>query len=378
MEAGPFSISDIVKLTGTHEELVRVSLDKLQAIGLLGSSNSKSSPGYILLPDSGYVFGVDLGGTKIMAAIADLSGRIVAELTEATDSRGDFHVLNQIRQIAARLLARVSLGALDIRAIAVGIPGAVDPVTGVTSLLPNIEGFGELHIGDGLAERFDCTVVVENDVNMAVLGEAWRGSAIGRKHVSFLSLGTGVGLGNIVAGKLLRGISGAAGEIAFMPIGRDLTSSDARKYGSFELEVGTQGIVARCRSLGATSVNSAKDVFDLLENGDRAAIQTIEETARYIALAITSVQFLFDPELVVLGGSIGTRMELVSRIANILPELAAKPVQIVASGLGSRAGLFGAISLAIGQALSEQLDEPQANPNETAARISVATAMQRI
>ena len=358
MREGSFSVSDIMALTRASEAQIADALDTLQTAGLACISNGDDGGlmRYAALPNAGFCLGVDLGGTKILAALSDLSGRIVAEIAERTDPRGDYHVLDQIKGIAGQLAAMASLTSSDIQTIAVGIPGAVSPATGVTSLLPNINGFADIHIGRGLGERFGRHVIVENDVNMAILGEAWRGSAKGRRNASFMALGTGVGLGNIAEGELLRGMTGAAGEIAFLPIGRNVTSGEARKYGSFELEVGTRGIVARCQDLGAAGIVSAKDVFDLLETGNSAAVQTIDETARYIALAITCVQFLLDPELVVLGGSIGSRIELASRVEALLPAMAAAPVKIAVSQLGNRAGLLGALSLAIKQSLLEHME----------------------
>ena len=146
MREGAFSVSDIMALTRASEALIADALETLHAAGLAGISD-RGDGGlmrYAALPNAGYCLGVDLGGTKILAAISDLSGRIVAEIAERTDPRGDYHVLDQIKGIAGQLAAMASLALSDIQTIAVGIPGAVSPATGVTSLLPNINGFVNL------------------------------------------------------------------------------------------------------------------------------------------------------------------------------------------------------------------------------------------
>ena len=227
------------------------------------------------------------------------------------------------------------------------MPGVVDPQTGAVSLVPNIRGLSQLSAPKTLADLFGKPVTIENDVNLAMLGEAWQGCAQGAQNAAFLALGTGVGLGLIVNGQLARGAKGAAGEIAYLPIGRDFVSDDARDIGAFELEVGSAGILRRYREASSSSAATVREIFGRLEAGEREAIETIETTARSVALAVTAIEALLDPELIVLGGSIGLREELAARVRKHLSALFARPVDIRASALGARAGLVGAVSLAV-------------------------------
>src|SRR5580693_6746638 len=267
--------------------------------------------------DTGYCFGADLGGTKLAAAIADARGSIVAELTEPTDPRGAAYVAEQIAACAEKLAKTVGIEATQARHVMVGIPGAIDPRTGRVSLTPNIAGLEDYDVLGYLRGRFGPDVAIENDVNLAMLGEHALGSA---------------------------------GEIADLPIGRDPTSQLPSAGGTFELEVGSLAIVDRYRREGGTAAATVRDIFRLLEQGDEVAASVLDTTARWVALAVVTLQSLLDLELIVFGGSIGVRPELYERVRTVLPALFSRPINIAPSRLGDRAGLIGA-AWAAGQAL---------------------------
>ena len=202
--------------------------------------------------ETAHCFAADLGGTKLAAAMADAHGRIVAELTEPTDRRGGAYVAEQIAACAEKLAQAVGIEATRPRHVMVGVPGAIDPLTGRISLTPNIVGLQDFDVLGYLRGRFGPEVAIENDVNLAMLGEQALGCASRCRNAAFLALGTGAGLGLLVDGKLFRGARGSAGEIADLPIGRDPTSQTPSVPGSFELEVGSLAIVERYRRQGGT------------------------------------------------------------------------------------------------------------------------------
>jgi predicted NBD/HSP70 family sugar kinase len=300
--------------------------------------------------EADYCFAADLGGTKLAAAIADAHGRIVAELTEPTDPRGAAYVAEQIAACADKLAQTVGIDIARARHVMVGIPGAIDPRTGRVSLTPNIAGLEDFDVLDFLRGRFGPDVAIENDVNLAMLGEHALGCASHCRNAAFLALGTGVGLGLLINEKLYRGACGSAGEIADLPIGRDPTSQIPSAGGSFELEVGSLAIVDRYRRQGGTAAATVRDIFQLLEQGDAVAGSVLDTTARWVALAVVSLQSLLDLELIVFGGSIGVRPELYERVQRALPALFSRPIAIAPSQLGDRAGLIGA-AWAAGRAL---------------------------
>jgi predicted NBD/HSP70 family sugar kinase len=240
----------------------------------------------------------------------------------------------------------------------VGVPGAVDPHTARVSLTPNIAGLEDFDVLGYLRERFGPEVAIENDVNLAMLGEQAVGCASGCHNAAFLALGTGAGLGLLIDDKLFRGARGAAGEIADLPIARDPTSQIPSATNAFELEVGSLAIVDRYRRQGGTGAATVRDIFRLLEEGDDVAAAVLETTAGWVALAVATLQSLLDLELIVFGGSIGMRPELYERVQRALPAVFARPVTIAPSKLGDRAGLIGAVSAAA-QALRQNREPAQ-------------------
>jgi predicted NBD/HSP70 family sugar kinase len=296
--------------------------------------------------EPGYCFAADLGGTKLAAAIADARGRIVAELTEPTEQRGAAHVTEQIAACADKLARAAGIEVRQARHVMVGIPGAVDPRTGRVSLTPNVAGLDDFDVLGDLRGRFGPDVAIENDVNLAMLGEHALGCASGCRNAAFLALGTGIGLGLLIDNKLFRGARGAAGEIADLPIGCNPTSQIPSATGALELEVGSPAIVDRYRRQGGTGAITVRDIFRLLEEGDPVAASVLDTTARWMALAVATLQSLLDLELIVFGGSIGVRPELYERVRRALPSLFARPIIIEPSRLGDRAGLIGAVCAA--------------------------------
>jgi predicted NBD/HSP70 family sugar kinase len=319
--------------------------------------------------ETAHCFAADLGGTKLAAAMADARGRIVAELTEPTDPRGGAYVAEQIAACADKLARAVGVEARRVRHIMVGVPGAIDPLTGRVSLTPNIEGLQDFDVLGYLRGRFGPDVVIENDVNLAMLGEQMLGCASRCRNAAFLALGTGAGLGLLIDGKLFRGARGSAGEIADLPIGRDPTSQTPFLPGSFELEVGSLAIVDRYRRQGGTAAVTVRDIFKFLEEGDEVAAAVLDTTARWVALAVATLQSLLDLELIVLGGSIGVRAEMYARVQRALPAIFSRPVTIAPSQLGDRAGLIGAVCAAA-QALRQHHEPAQ----RTAPNVSCQTA----
>ncbi|MEO8006297.1 MAG: ROK family protein [Betaproteobacteria bacterium] len=304
--------------------------------------------------DAEFCFAADLGGTKLAAAIADARGSIVAELTEPTDPRGAAYVAEQISACADRLAQTTGIDAKLMRHVMVGIPGAIDPRTGQVSLTPNIAGLDSFNILDFLRNRFGPDVAIENDVNLAMVGEHALGCARRCRNAAFLALGTGTGLGLLIDDKLFRGTCGSAGEIADLPIGRDPASQLTSAANAFELEVGSIAIVDRYRRQGGAGAVTVRDIFKLLEQGDAVAASVLDTTARWVALAVVTLQSLLDLELIVFGGSIGVRPELYDRVRQTLPALLPRRIATAQSELGDRAGLIGA-AWAAGQALRKNL-----------------------
>jgi predicted NBD/HSP70 family sugar kinase len=348
--AGEISRPELARATGLSKQTVSDAVRDLERRGWLqASGQSRGALGrsaiiYRIRNEAAFVFACDLGGTKLHIALADFSGTIVAEMLEPTDQRSGKHLLSQIRVIAGKLARKAKLDRDRIRLAVVGIAGVVDPLSGRLAFGPNVPAFGSANVIDGMRRAFGCDVVIENDVNLAVLGEYWQGRGRGIANLAFIALGTGIGMGLLANGALVRGAHGAAAEIGYLPLAGDPFEPRNVAEGTFESVVGTDGILQRYRDAGGGHVNGVKDVLDALNSGDKIAQRIIDDTARWTAIGIAAVAALLDPELVVLGGGIGTRPELISRVEAHLARCLLRPVPVAPSPLENRATLLGAIA----------------------------------
>lgn len=286
--------------------------------------------------------GIDLGGSKIRGAIADSDGRIHGELTEKTDLAGGRRVLDQIQRMVEQLQATSGLTA---ERVAVGSPGVMD-IQGRFQLSFNIDDLAELALADELQDRLKVPVAVENDVNIAALGEQWQGLGSGHRNFAVLALGTGLGMGLVVNGRLHRGARGFAGEIAYLPIGADPRSEGSRRIGALETAVGTHGLLHRYSEAGGRA-HDAIEVFNAASDGDEIARQVVDEEAYLVAQAILAVCTVIDPELVIMTGGMGADPVFVDQVRSATKEICPHDVRIERSQLGERAGVVGAVAAAL-------------------------------
>jgi len=285
------------------------------------------------------LLGCDVGGTKVYSVLTDLEGRCLAEVYEATDPKGGAALMAQLRQHRDQLLAKAGAGPL--MAAGIGIPGVVNPKTGHVSRMPNITGLNETNLAARLSGVLGVPVAVENDVNLAVQGEYWLGHRAG--CMAFLALGTGIGLGQIVNGQLLRGANGAAGEAAVLPIGANPFDAATFATGALESTVGSASLVAAYEALGGTPGQTVRDLF---ASDDPRFCGLLEGVAERLALAVLSVAAITDPDIVVFGGSVGQRPEIVARVSERLRQLPVSMPDCRVTRLGNKAGVLGAVWLA--------------------------------
>jgi glucokinase len=293
------------------------------------------------------VFGVDLGGTYLRAAAADGSGNVLSERAEHVDNPTGQAFAARVRELADELCPE------GPAAIAVGLPGPV-AAGGLVGHLVNTPALNGAPIRSLLQEEFDVPVVIENDVNLAALGEQRRGRARGVQDVAFIAVGTGVGMGILVGGRVLRGAHGGAGELGLLPMAPDRTASDLRELGPLEVVAAGAGLAARW-SAHTGQPASGRDVFTAAEAGDSVALALLDDQARALAMGVRAVQALLDPELFVFGGGMGMRHEVLARVQAALAAHGTPPPEVELSALGERAGLVGALEAAIDAAGEAQL-----------------------
>jgi predicted NBD/HSP70 family sugar kinase len=211
---------------------------------------------------------------------------------------------------------------------------------------PNIPGIEDLDFRTAVAESVGTPVLLENDVNLAVLGEQWLGAGQVADHLAFIALGTGIGAGLIANGSLLRGATGAAGELGYLPFGADPFEADSLRVGAFERVTATHGI--RASYLAATGRwLEVPAIFDAAGAGDEAAKTVLADVARQMARAVAAISAVTAPELVILGGSIGARPEIVAATRREVARCFPFPVRIEPSRLGNHASLSGAVAIGL-------------------------------
>ncbi len=260
-------------------------------------------------------------------------------------------------EIAGRVIDRARVTHERLLSAAISTPGIVDQVSHrVTSLAYNVSSDGGLDPLSALRARFDVPVLIENNVNLAALGESWEGLARGISTFAFISIGAGVGMGLVVDGEIVGGAHGGAGEIGYLPSSNDPYDERHRLHGGLEDEIGAAGILAAVATLPAHAAHpprSAHDVFALAQRGDQGARAVIDNVARRLGLAIASVIAVVDPELVVLGGGIGSNPALLAPVRATVAELVPLTAGIETSRLGDRAALVGAVAAALREARAQ-------------------------
>jgi predicted NBD/HSP70 family sugar kinase len=350
---GPTSRTDLARRTGLSRQTISEVVYELETAGWLKPQGRTSGkPGrsavvYEIDGRAGLAAAIDLGGTKLNVAIGDLVGNALAESLVPTDPRGGLHVVDQIATQVETLADQLDVTTRELRIAVLGTPGVFQSETTRIDFVPNIPGLGDIDVPAQLRRRLGVPVLIENDVNLAARGEQWRGHGAGIDNFVFIAFGTGVGMGIIADGHLLRGARGAAGEIGYLPLGGDPYDPRGFALGTFESAVGSAAIAERYAGFGGQHGLTVRDIFAALDSGNPAAIATVEETARLMAVAIAAVGAMLDPEVVILGGSIGLRSELLDAIRHYLPRCTPTPPRIEASVLGNRAALIGALGVAV-------------------------------
>jgi predicted NBD/HSP70 family sugar kinase len=281
-----------------------------------------------------YVLGVDLGGSNIRAALYDGGEAATAEVSQPTASSSAQAIVRQLGELGRRLARDAGVPPASIEGAGVGLPGVV--TDGRLRMAPNLPPFGDADLEAALADELGAEVVVDNDVNMATVGECWAGHGSGVDHFVFIAVGTGVGMGIVANGRVVQGFRGAAGEIGAMPVP---TSPGL----TLEEIAGGVGLVRRYAEVsGHASESTAVDVFADAERGKPAALQVIAAQVQAIALAAVAVQCVLDPQLIVLGGGIGSRPDFVARVRARVQEFDGSAVRLEPSALGAAAGMVGA------------------------------------
>ncbi len=355
---GPVTRPELATRTGLSRPAVAAAVRHLEQAGLVGAAGARDGRrgrkpmSYVVSDRAGFVVGVDIGGSNMRAGAANIFGEMICDEREPTEKDSPRKLQAQILRMVDRVVAVASAEHERPLAIGVSTPGVVDQVSRRVTLAYNISAAGDFDSLAVVGERFGVPVLLENNVNLAAVGERWAGAARGVSTFAFISIGAGVGMGVVIDDELVRGAHGAAGEIGYMPSHVNPFDESHRLHGGLEDEIGAAGILESLVRDGAHGdvPRSAQEVFELAEAGNERAHTVVEEVARRIGMTIAAVCAVIDPELVVLGGGIGANPSLVGPVRATAAALLPLAVRIETSRLGANASLYGAVAIALRRA----------------------------
>lgn len=305
--------------------------------------------------------GVDLGGTAIKVGICDTDGRLLQTFEGPTEvAKGPDTVIDNIENYIRRIVEESPYDWSQVAGIGAGVAGFTNVKEGVILLAPNV-GFKDVPIRSILEERLGKPVKIDNDANVAALGEAWSGAGKGIDNCVCYTLGTGVGGGIIINGKIVQGFSGMAGELGHIAVIPDLEAIQCGcgKMGCLETVSSATGIIRMAQdavergdrtSLSLLEEIAAKDVFDAAKAGDEAASRIISRAAFYLGKSMAAVAVTLNPERFIIGGGLSKAGEFLfeqirETFMKLTPEPVTRGVSIVPAELGNDAGMIGAAGL---------------------------------
>lgn len=372
--------SQLSELTGVSKVTVAQMLTRLEdrglvaAVGEQAGGRGPNATLYSVVPASAYVAGLYVEQGTVAVGVADVTGRVVAEVRE--DTNGSPEPVELVRSAVDRACGRAGVQVEQLSAFVIGSPGVVDPRTGDPLLAINLP---EWHEGvlEGLHGALRKPVLIENDVNLAAIAERSAGAAAGFDDFVLLWVGVGIGLATVLGGRLHRGVSGAAGEIGWLPVPGAPVTSHVRTpaEGGLQWLAGADGVralaarhgfeaprVRDCVRAAVTALSSRTSGGSAIGSGDpaaaaAAAAEFLGELAHRIALGATAVCAVLDPGLVVLGGEVGLAggAALADLVAGEVARMCPVPSHVVPTAVSSEPVLRGALLTAVDQARADLL-----------------------
>jgi predicted NBD/HSP70 family sugar kinase len=392
--AGPYSRAELARVSGLSKPTVSLALANLERAGLIRLAGQRTGvPGrtallYEVRPEAGFILGLDIGVRYLRGAVADLAGDVRARLSVPVRAATVGDRVAELVELADELCARAGITRAEVTATVVGSPGVYDPQRNLMALTGGLPGWDQPEALAGLRAAFGPALAIENDVDAAALAE--RALGVGQEADSFawVHVGTGIGMGLVLGGRLHRGVHGVAGEIAFLPVGGDppawsagpagglpagrvpadrvpaeritagpegviIDPGEVRRRGTLETAAGADGIVRAARRSGLTGLATARDVFAAAAAGDERAAAVVTGEARLVAAAICCVISVIDPSLIVLGGGIGQAPGFAEAVTVELAAIAPVLPEVRVSALGTDVVVDGCLAEAAAMAWTQ-------------------------
>ena len=297
-----------------------------------------------------YSIGIDLGGTNLRVAAIDSAGQVIDRVSvPAIYTGGPEYVVNEICQVVNNVRSRA--GASDLRGVGIGVPGFIDIDAGVVVGTANLPGFEDFPVRDEVQRALGIPIILENDANAAALGEMWMGAGRNVKDLILITLGTGIGGGIVIDGKILHGFRGMAGEIGHMTVFPDGNPCGCGNCGCLEKHASASAIAAMAGMMGiATKKFSSREVYELAVAGNVRAKLVFESMGRALGIALASLINLFNFPLYLITGGPLPAWDMFA--PTMFAEIEKRSFTYVRSGarvdkavLGGDAGLYGAAYL---------------------------------
>jgi predicted NBD/HSP70 family sugar kinase len=382
---GPVGRTDLARLTRLSKPTVNEIVDLLVRNGFIterppDDRGAATRPGprarlFQFRADLAHVIGIDVGADKILALLTDLSGEVLATarsgVTLVDDRNAPDSLLREVAAVARRAIRLSGLPQSSVRAVVVGTPGVIDPVSGRVTLAPQLPRWEGIPLAERLRSelKLDVPVLAQGEVHLSAIAERWLGTAKGIDNAVLIHLGIGIGSAAIINGEVYRGAEGAAGEIGYLPLWVD--EAFPSSVGPFEYAAGgaafsrgaraavLRGRGGRMLALAGGDISrlDASVVFAAAAEGDRVAAEIVDELVGRIARGIAAVVCVLNPEVVVVGGGISRAGSgLMEPLSRELRKLVPIMPRVVPSSLGENAVAIGATQLAIAMVDGELAD----------------------
>lgn len=385
------SRAEIAQRLEVSRSTVSVIVDDLIASQLVlerGAGVSRGGRRPIVLeinPDAGRVVGVDMGASHVHVVLADLRGKILLE-SEASFNIADGPelCLQHMVGLVSKLLAHAGCAWVDIRAVGIGVPGPVVTAQGIVSSPPIMPGWDGFPIRSYLEEQWRKPVMIDNDADLGALGEWMFGAGRGESNLAYIKVGTGIGCGLMIDGKIYHGVLGTAGEIGHVTVSQDGPPCKCGNYGCLEVMAGGRAIAQRAElvvkagqrtslaDLPRDKGLTAQDVAHAAQQGDLISQQLLSDAGRHIGSALASLINLLNPALILIGGGVaGAGDFLLNPIREAVQQRSLRAslaaTRIRQAELGVHSVAMGAVALALNVAFQVRVPSNQ-RPGKRAAQ----------
>ena len=377
IEHGPLSRTQLGELTGLSKPTAAQLLTRLTDAGLvIASGNTRGGPGprarlYAVNPDAAYVAGLDVTPTRVLAAVADITGRTVGDYELKTPRKAGADAVPHVLQALDGAAASAGISRRQLHRVVIGTPGAFDPANRQLRYARHLPGWHDPHLLERLAQAVGTPLEVGNDVNLAAIAEMRSGLATGVQDFVLLWADEGLGAAIVIDGRIHGGATGGAGEVGFLPLPGTPLVREVRRgnAGGFQELAGGRSVLALARSLGLRAGTPQAAITNALQTPG-AGDALIAALAERFALGIASIISVVDPALVVLAGGLltagGTRLR--DEIAEEVGSLALARPRLELAAVTENPVLAGALHTALAATRNEVFDTIQRRTAPSSAR----------